>query len=164
MFKIKFSGKDFIKNNMTKKIYKQIQLTNQKVGAVAVDEAMPLGLVTRRINAPAPTCTTFQLASSNADTLYLNEPGFYKVTYSASLTAGAVGDLTLSLTGNGTTFYTVQETVAADDIYNFTLPYTVRVCSNCNATPTTCPMALQVVLGGVAVTGTSSNLIVEKIQ
>lgn len=146
------------------KAYKQIQLTNTDIGSVAVDTAMPLGTVTRRINAPTNTCSTFQIASNTADTVTLTNPGFYKVTYSASLVAGGTGDLTLSLVGNGTTIYTVSTTAAEGDTYNLTLPYTVRVTSNCCVNPPVTPMALQIVLGGIAITGTTSNLIVEKVQ
>lgn len=141
------------------KFYQQIQLTNTDIGAVAVDTALPLGTITRRINAAAPSCTTFQL-TGGADTLTLTDPGFYKVTYSANVVAGAVGDLTLSLVSNGTTLYTVTETVAEGDTYNLTLPYTLRVYSNCC---TVTPAEVQIILGGVAITGTSGNLIVEKI-
>ena len=54
---LKFCGKDF--NYMT--TYKLIQLTNTGIGAVPVDEFIPLGVVTRRLNAPLTCCNTFSV-------------------------------------------------------------------------------------------------------
>ena len=57
--------------------YKQIQLTNKTITAVAVDQFFPIGTVTRRINAPYNCCNTFVVSSSANDTVILNDPGFY---------------------------------------------------------------------------------------
>jgi hypothetical protein len=147
---------------MTKKAYKLLQLTNQDIGAVDANSALPLGLVTRRINAPYTNCNTFVLSSGGTNTITITEPGFYKITYSASFTAGAAGNISASLVTDGTTVYTATETAAdVGSIVNITLPYTIRV--TCSA-PATLPTTVQIVLGDVAITGTTSNLIIEQVQ
>jgi hypothetical protein len=148
---------------MTNK-YKQIQLTNTNIGAVAIDGFLPLGLVTRRINAPSYCCNTFVVGSSTADTLTVTEPGFYKVTYLITPEAAAEGPITITLLGNGTAIHSISDTfTAADAPINMTLIYTTRVCPNCASTPTNCPVNLQLQLSGTALTSATANLIVEKI-
>lgn len=148
--------------------YKLIQLTNNNIGEISADGLLPLGMVTRRVNSPAACCGTFQVASSTADTLYINEPGYYKITYSATLTAGAAGLMSVSLLANQQNIYTVSEdATAAEDIINLTLPYVVRVCPNCCGSPYNCPVAIQFKLGDVATgitpSASTANLIIEKV-
>lgn len=144
--------------------YKQIQLTNTNIGDVAVDAYIPVGRVTRRINAPYNCCNTFVVASSTDDTVVINDPGFYKITYSLTATAAATGAVTIALVTNGTSVYTVTQTVSdAATAVNMTLPYTIRVCPNCSATPDNVPVSLQIQNTGIALTGETSNLIIEKI-
>lgn len=148
--------------------YKLIQLTNTNVGAIDAGAFIPLGTTTRRINAPVDPCSVFQVTSSTSDTVYINEPGYYKVTYSASMTAGAAGNMAVTLVTNGDAVYTVtEEATAAEDIVDITLVYVIRVCPNCCSTPTNCPVALQLKLGDVA-TGitpnpSTGNLIIERV-
>jgi hypothetical protein len=149
-------------NNMTS--YKQIQLTNSTVGDVAINAYMPLGRVTRRINAPFNCCNTFTISSSDADTINLNDVGFYKITYSLTATAAAAGEVTIALVTNGTSIYTVSQAVVDETAgVNLTLPYTIRVCSNCSATPDNVPVSVQIQNTGIALTGATSNIIIEKI-
>jgi hypothetical protein len=141
--------------------YKQLQLTNTAIGDVAVDAYMPLGRVTRRINAPYNCCNTFVVTTSDANTVTLNDAGFYKVTYSLSATAAAAGAVTIALIVNGTSVYTVTQTVVDETTaVNLTLPYTLRVSAN-NAAEI--PTAIQLQNTGIALTGSTSNLIIEKI-
>lgn len=143
---------------------KLIQITNSAVGAVAVDGYMPFGLITRRIQSSNNCCNTFDVTTSNNDLVYLNEPGYYDITYSATVVAGAEGILTLSLISNGTTIYSVGVSVnAADQSVNLTLPYTVRVFPNNPSYPSTCPTSIQIQLSGVAITSGTSNLQIEKV-
>jgi hypothetical protein len=148
--------------------YKLIQITNNSIGALDANTFFPLGLVTRRINAPMNCAQPFQITSSLDDTLYINEPGYYKVTFSATLTAGAAGSMSISMLANNNVVYTVAEDVtAAEDIVNLTLPYVIRICPNSCSAPTNCPVAIQFKLGDVA-TGitpspSSTNLIVEEV-
>jgi hypothetical protein len=147
--------------------YKLIQLTNKAIGEVDVNSYLPLGLVTRRINAAAVDNATFQVGTTNADAVYINDPGYYKVTYSASLIAGATGIMSVSLISNQQSLYTVSETIAAaDDAVDIDLTYAIRVCPNCCGSPLNCPAVVQLQLGGVATSATtlsSSNLIIEKL-
>jgi hypothetical protein len=151
-----------ILNNMTS--YKQIQLTNNTVGDVAINAYMPLGRVTRRINAPFNCCNTFTVTTSDADTVILNDVGFYKITYSLTATAAAAGEITIALVTNGNSVYTVSQAVVDETAgVNLTLPYTIRVCSNCSATPDNLPLSVQIQNTGIALTGATSNIIIEKI-
>jgi hypothetical protein len=148
--------------------YKLIQLTNTNIGAILADNYMPLGLVTRKINSSDTCCPVFQVTSSNSDTVTINEPGFYKITYSATMTAGAAGNISLTLVANQSDVYTVtEEATAAEDIVNLTLVYILRVCPNSCSSPYNCPTTIQIKLGDVATGITPSpstaNLIIERI-
>lgn len=148
--------------------YKLIQLTNTNIGIINAGENIPLGLTTRRVNAGEAPCSVFQVTSSESDTVYINEPGFYKITYSATLTAGAAGLMSVSLIANQNQIYTVSEdATAAEDIVNLTLVYVFRVCPNSCSSPYNCPTAIQMKLGDVA-TGitpnpSTANLIIERV-
>jgi hypothetical protein len=148
--------------------YKLIQVTNTNIGALDANSLLPLGLITRRYNSPSDCCSTFDLGSSSSDTLYINEPGYYKITYSLVASAAAEGVLSISMLNNQNSVYTVSSDVtAAGDVVNLTLIYVIRVCPNCCSTPSNCPVAIQFQLGDVA-TGITpnpsiSNLIVEKV-
>jgi NMD protein affecting ribosome stability and mRNA decay len=144
--------------------YKQIQLTNKNITSAAVDSFMPLGTVTRRINAPQNCCNTFVVTSSTADTVVINDPGFYKVTYSLTASAAVAGEVTVDLLVNGTSVYSVTQAIVDEtNSVNLTLPYTIRVCPNCPSTPNNAPVSVQLQNVGIALTGSSSNLIIEKI-
>lgn len=144
--------------------YKQIQLTNTNVGDVAINSYMPLGRVTRRINAPLNCCNTFTVTTSATDTITLNDVGFYKITYSLTATAAAAGEVSIALVTNGTSIYTVSQAIVDETAgVNITLPYTIRVCSNCSATPDNVPVNVQIQNTGIALTGATSNIIIEKI-
>jgi hypothetical protein len=139
-------------------------MTNNTIGDVAIDAYMPLGRVTRRINAPFNCCNTFVISSSTTDTVNINNNGFYKVTYSLTATAEAAGTVTIALVANGTTLYSVSQYVAdPTGPVNLTLPYTIRVCPSSSAGSETCPVALQLQNTGVAITGESSNFIIEQV-
>ena len=142
--------------------YKLIQLTNTVVGAVEVDSFMPFGAITRKIQTSDDCCNTFDVTTSGSNLIYLNEPGYYNITYSASVVAGDAGIVTLSLVANGNTIYSVASTAASGDTVNLTLPYTARVYKNCPSAPTNCPLSIQITLSGVAITGGTSNLLIEK--
>lgn len=146
--------------------YKLIQVTNPTITAVAVNANFPIGNITRRLTCNTKCCNTFTTSSSNADTITINESGYYKITYNASLIAEAVGEVSVALILNGTTqVYEVGETAAADnDVVNLNLPFVIRVFDNYNNLPTNCPITIQFKNTGVAVTGGSSNIIIEKIN
>jgi hypothetical protein len=144
--------------------YKQIQITNTAIGDVAVDGFIPLGQVTRRINTPYNCCNTFDLDSSTSNVVTINDPGFYKITYSLTATAAAAGDIVISLISNGTSVYSVsQNLVDETGSVNLTLPYTIRISPNCASIPANVPVTLQIQNTGIALTGASANLIIEKV-
>jgi hypothetical protein len=147
--------------------YKLIQLTNTNIGEIEAESFLPLGKVTRRLNANCNLDTPFQVASSNSDIIYITEPGYYKVTYSISLAAAAAGVAAVNLVVNDTAVYTVSETIAAaNDVTDLTIVYVIRVCPNCCGSPYNCPAALQLQLGDVASSATvdsTANLIIEKL-
>jgi hypothetical protein len=94
----------------------------------------------------------------------LNDVGFYKITYVLTATAAAAGEVTIDLVTNGTSIYTVSQAVVDETAgVNLTLPYTIRVCSNCSATPDNLPVSVQIQNTGIALTGATSNIIIEKI-
>lgn len=140
--------------------YKVIELQNKNIGAVAAGSLLPLGNVTRRISDRTGSGVPFDITTSGADTVQLTRKGFYKVMYSATLTVGSAGLVTLTLLANDAEIYSVSETASAGSV-NLTLPKLIRVFDNCAANSTNCPVNLQIRLSGSAITGGTSNLIVD---
>ena len=144
--------------------YQFIQLTDNTVGAVATDALLPLGVVTRRYGNGSCCANTFVVSTSGSDTITINESGYYKLSYTGSLSPEAAGEITFTLTANGISVVSVSDTVAAaDDVTNISLEYIIRVFPNCSAI-NNIPVIVQIVNEGVALTGGTSNLIVEKIR
>lgn len=143
--------------------YRTIQLTNKNIGAVSVGAFMPLGVITRKVCCGNGTTKTFDVVSSGADTIVLNEKGYYDIIYSASLIAAAAGIITATLIANGESVYTISETVAEGETVNLTLPHTIRVFDNCSSCPTNNPLSIQIELGGVAITNGTSNLSITRV-
>ena len=69
--------------------YRMIQMTNNAIPAVAANELLPLGTVTRRVCPRSCGCQTFELSYTGADTVTINEAGYYRVAYTLSGAAGA---------------------------------------------------------------------------
>jgi hypothetical protein len=154
------------KNQMSK--YKLIQLTNTNIGALDANEFVPLGTITRKINAPAGESSAFEVATTGANIVYLNDPGYYKITYTGTLTAAAAGTLGITLVANNNAIITAsEEATAAEDVVNITLIYVIRVCPNSCATPFNCPTSIQIQLGDVALGATPAssigNLVIERV-
>jgi hypothetical protein len=144
--------------------YKQIQLTNTDIGDIAVNAYIPYGNVTRRINTPYNCCNTFTVTSSTSDVIMINDPGFYKISYSLTGMAAAAGDVTIALVTNGSEVYTVSQYVAdAAGSVNLTIIYTIRVSPNCSNNPSNTPVSVQIQNTGIALTGVSGNMIIEKV-
>ena len=86
------------------------------------------------------------------------------MTYSLTAAAAAAGEVTIALVSNGTVVYSVSQTIVDETSgVNLTLPYTIRVCPNCVSAPDNVPVSIQIQNTGVALTGTSGNLIIEKV-
>lgn len=142
--------------------YRLLQLTNNNVPEVAENINMPLGTITRRV-----TCNkfepTFVVSTSNVDTVTINEEGYYKITYNAALIATAAGDVEMTLVINGTNTYSVSETATAAGIVNVDLDFVTRVFRRSDDIATNNPMSIQIKSTGVALTGGTSNFIVERV-
>ena len=147
-------------------MYKVIQLTNTTIGAVDAGALLPLGAITRRYGSGCQNgCNVFEVATTGANTIILNEEGYYNLTYNASLTSGAVGDIILDLLVNNVEVLSVAETVAAvGNTQNISLSYVIRVLPNCGAVINNSPATVQIRLDetSVALTGGTSNIIIEK--
>jgi hypothetical protein len=146
--------------------YRVIQLTNNNIGAVAVTNLLPLGTVTRRVN--KTTCgngdtTTFTLATTDTNTVAINECGNYRITYSLSGVATAAGIMGVTLQVNGVDTYSVNATAAAGDTINLTLPYEIRVLPNCVSNTNNVPANISIQLTGIGITGGTSNILIERV-
>ena len=144
--------------------YQLLQLTNPAIGAVAVDALLPLGTITRKISTRDCCQPTFTVTTSGANTINLNDAGTYKITYTASLVAGAAGLVTINLVQNGTIVATASETAtAAGDTVNISLVYVVRALPNFAGLLTNLPSTIQITNTGVALTDGTSNILIEKV-
>lgn len=144
--------------------YKLLQLTNNAVGAVAADSLIPLGTVTRKISCQNNCADTFSVSSSASDTVYLNTPGYYKITYVASLLPGAASAVTVSLLANGTSVNSsTAESSAIGYSVNIVVSFVIRVFPNCNSSSNNVPVSVQMQLSTTDVTGGNANLIIEKV-
>ena len=141
--------------------YRIIEMQNDAIGAVAVNGLLPLGNVTRRISTTTGSGVPFEVSSSGADTIQLTSKGYYKAIYNASLTVGGAGAVTVSMLVNGVTVYSVTENAAGAGTVNLTLIKEIRVFGNCANMPTNCPARVQFQLSGTAVTGGTSNVIID---
>lgn len=149
-------------------MYKVIQLTNPVVGAVEPAALVPLGAITRRYGCRCnDNCNVFEISTTGSNTVTINEEGYYDFTYTGSLVAGAAGLVRLNLLVNGVEVLSMSQTAAAaGDTVNITIPYVIRVLPNCNACVNNSPAIVQLQLDAdsVALTGGTSNLIIEKTR
>lgn len=146
-------------------MYQFKQITNSAIGAVAANEAMPLGTTTHQALCGGCNDVAITTANSGGNTITLNDAGYYKITYNASVVASAAGVVTFNLVRSNavtTPEYTVSQTAtAAGDTENLTLVYIVRVLPQFF---TSAPVSYQIVNAGVALTSGTSNTIIEKIR
>lgn len=143
--------------------YRLLQLTNSSIGAVAAAAFMPLGTVTRQVKQSNSCQPTFVVSNSTNNTVYIQEPGIYKVTYNGFLTVAAADTIILDLQVNGTTVATANVTAAAAGTFAVPLTFTIRVFNNCNCNTTNLPAQIQLLNNGSALTGGNSNLIIERV-
>lgn len=143
--------------------YRVLQLTNNAIGAVAVTNFMPLGVITRRVSRCEACVNTFTTSTTGTNVVSINECGNYNITYNASVIGAAAGVVIATLVVNGVNVYSTSATVAAGSTVNLTLPYQIRVLPNCNANPVNLPANVQIQLNGVGITGGTSVLKVERV-
>ena len=139
---------------------KILQITNTSIPAVDENTPIPLGIITRYYthspNHPHDNYSPQPPYVNTTSALTLTECGYYTLVYSISATTAVVDPLTITLTVNNDTQYTVTETpVAAGDVVNLTLPFVVRVTHNNPVTLTFTP--------SVDITSATSNLVVERV-
>lgn len=149
---------------MTDNGYRLLQLTNNNIGAVAAATVLPLGVMSRKI-ACQSTCTpTFEVSTTANNVAYINEPGYYKITYEGSLTAAAAGNVVVNLEVNGAIVNTATVTAAAAGTVGISIAFIVRVLNNCcNGAAINTPAIIQFRNAGVALTGGNSNVLIEKV-
>lgn len=143
-----------------------LQLTNASLGALvagtpAIPVPVPLGVMTREVN--RRVCKpTFSVTTTANNATYLNEAGYYKISYQANVVATAAGNLTFNLVIDGVTVQTVTVTAAAAGAYVLSLNFITRVNCGCNARPFQAQL-VQIMSTGGAISSGSSNIIIEKI-
>ena len=140
---------------------KILQITNTSIPAVDENTPIPLGIITRYYTHPHTHDHSHNYSPqppyvNTTSALTLTECGYYTLVYSISATTATADPLTITLTVNNDTQYTVTETpVAAGDVVNLTLPFVVRVTHNNPVTLTFTPSA--------DITSATSNLVVERV-
>lgn len=149
---------------MATKGYRLLQLTNSNLGAVAEDAMIPVGIMTRQVTQGSKCQPTFAVTTSANNALYINEEGFYKITYTAYVTVAAAGTIEIELQINGTTMQTATVTVAAAGTYLVSFVFMTRAYCNCNNGPSNLPVLIQLENTGLALTGGTSNLILERVN
>lgn len=142
-----------------------LQMQNAAIGAVAPGAFMPFGLVNREVERSCDT-STFNTTTSGSNLVVINEPGFYAITYTSSLVAGAAGTIALNLQINGTTVYTQSVTATAAGTFPVNFTFYTRVFCNHRGFPTNLPMNVQVqnATTSVALTDGTSLLQVNRIS
>ena len=143
--------------------YQFIQLTDTTLGAVDTGALLPLGNITRRFANGSACQDTFLVSTSGSDTVTITESGFYKISLTGSYVAEADGLVTFTLLVDNLPITSVSDTVAAGDTTNMSLEYVIRVRPSCLAVSNV-PATVQIVNSGVALTGGTSNFIIEKIR
>lgn len=115
-----------------------IYTANTSGAAVPIGNTVPVGSIIRRYG---------KCIDANGSTINVQEPGYYTVDVSASVTAAAAGDVVLTLTQDGVAVPGARAaatiTTAATQSVNLAFNAVIRVmcCSNAN---------LSVLVGGTA--------------
>lgn len=143
--------------------YRLIQITNTSIGAVAANTAIPVGVINNRTGKSSPCAQIFKVTTTANNVININEPGLYKITYNGYLTAGAAaGNVVINLQVNGTTVATATVTATAGGTVSVPLTFVIRVKGNC-CNAINLPAILQFINAGVALTGGSGNIILERV-
>lgn len=149
---------------MGDKGYRLLQLTNSNLGAVAEDAMIPVGILTRQVTQGSKCQPTFAVTTSANNAVYINESGFYKITYTAYVTVADAGTIEIELQINGVTMQTAIVTAAAAGTYLVSFVFMTRAFCNCNNGPANLPVLVQLENTGIALTGGTSNLILERVD
>lgn len=142
--------------------YRLLQLTNAQIGPITSPAFLPLGNVTRIIKQDDACQQTFVVSNSSNNIAYIQESGFYKITYNANLVAAAAGLVTLNLQINGTTVYTTNVTATEGGTVQVAFTFMTRVFDNC-CNSVNIPAQIQIQTSGVSLISGESNLVVERV-
>lgn len=143
--------------------YKLLQMTNNAIGAVAVNGLVPLGAITRRIANSAGCGVPFEVTTSGADTVNLTAPGYYRITYKLTAVSAAAGVVRANLLAGGNIVQSAAMSAADGATITLNIPYVVRVFNNCGSMPTNYPMPIQIQIATTGIASGESNLIVERV-
>lgn len=134
-----------------------LQRTNDAIGAVAVNGAIPLGRVTRQLD--CARCGGYTISPTDAFTDTINEAGSYAIEYTATLTGGGAGTVVVELQRDGEVLDTRTVTLGAAASVVVAFIYHIKVDGNCcNVTNT--PTSISLVNTGVALTGGNGTFII----
>lgn len=143
--------------------YRLLQLTNNTVGPVAAATVLPIGVTSRKIACASKCTPTFEITTTANNVAYINEPGFYKITYTGYLTAGAAGNVVVNLEINNAIVAVATVTATAAGTVPVSITYVTRVLNSCCNNPATV-QALQFRNAGIAITGGTSTVIIERVS
>lgn len=144
--------------------YRLLQLTNNTVGPVATATVLPIGVTSRKIACASKCTPTFEVTTTANNVAYINEPGYYKITYTGYLTAEAAGDVVVNLEINNTIVAVATVTATAAGTVPVSITYVTRVLNNCCNGIGSTIQALQFRNAGVALTGGTSTVIIERVS
>ncbi|MBQ0090303.1 MAG: hypothetical protein KBT27_13335 [Prevotellaceae bacterium] len=104
-----------------------IYTTNSTATVVAPGSRVPVGYVQRRLGCDF---------NVNGDNIFINKAGYYLIDFSATITAGAAGDVKLNLVQNGETIASSTESIATANtlFHTAAIPGVVRVYCCAGAT------------------------------
>lgn len=142
--------------------YRLFQLTNSNIGPIAANTLLPVGIMTRQIKKDSACTPTFTVTTSVNNAVYINESGFYKITYQGYLTVAAAGNIVVQLQINGVTMATATVTASGAGTFLVSITFVTRAFNNCCSNSTNLPILVQFLNSGIALTGGNSNLIVER--
>lgn len=143
--------------------YRFLQLTNNNIGAVAAATVLPLGVMSRKKICQSSCTPTVEVSTTANNVVYLNEPGYYKITYTGYLTAGAAGNIVVNLELNSVVVATATVTATAAGTVPVSIVFVTRVLKNCCGGAVASPInAIQFRNAGVAITGGTSNILIER--
>lgn len=144
--------------------YRLLQLTNSSIPALPTATLLPVGIPTRKIVQSSTCKDTFTVTTNVNNTIYINEEGFYKITYTGYLTAAAAGNVIVNLQLNGVNVLTATETAVINGTVPINISFVTRVYCNCACNSTNMPILVELLNNGVDLTGGNSNLIIERIS
>lgn len=145
--------------------YRLLQLTNNNIGAVAAATVLPIGVTSRKITCQSKCIPTFEVTTTVNNVAYINEPGFYKITYTGYLTAGAAGNVVVNLEINNVIAAVATVTATVAGTVPISITFVTRVLGNCcNGAVINTPSALQFRNAGVAITGGTSTVLIERVS